>query len=240
MTQTEALLRLQEIDLALAQIAAAVEALPERAKLAQAKEARKKISKELTKLTGVLKDLEMDISDNRAEHAAAEQSVKTAQAKVEEKKDDYRALRDFELQLSNLAKRLEKLDFDQGGLVEKRDETRSQIDKLQELDSKLEAQEKSLLASAKGQLESFQAQKGELVSERADIAPLLGEALLARYEKARVRFQGRAVEVLDGNRPTSCRVALQPASIADLRRREPITECPYCRRILVLGDPEEL
>ena len=60
--------------------------------------------------------------------------------------------------------------------------------------------------------------------------------LLDRYEKARKRFGGVAVETLVGNKPSACRVTLQPSSFADIRRSaSEVTTCPYCKRILVVS-----
>ena len=61
-----------------------------------------------------------------------------------------------------------------------------------------------------------------------------------RYTAARTRFRGLAVERLEGNVPSVCRMALQESSMDELRRAEGVTECPYCHRILVTDAEDEI
>ena len=76
-------------------------------------------------------------------------------------------------------------------------------------------------------------------AERERIVASLPATLVASYEAARKRFGGVAVETLEGNRPSACRVALQPSSFTDIRRSgAEVTTCPYCKRILVVATEE--
>ena len=61
----------------------------------------------------------------------------------------------------------------------------------------------------------------------------LDEDTLARYDAAAKRFGGLAVEKLEGNVPSVCRVKLQPSLFSDLKHAGSIAECPYCHRLLV-------
>ena len=79
----------------------------------------------------------------------------------------------------------------------------------------------------------------ELTRERERVATQLEAGLLERYESARKRFKGLAVERLRGNVPSVCRVKLQPSQFHDLAHGEEITECPYCHRILITSEEVE-
>ncbi|MBQ3283620.1 MAG: hypothetical protein IJH42_07220, partial [Atopobiaceae bacterium] len=67
-----ALPRLQEIDLELARVNKALEDLPQREKAVQVRNALKSLSRDITKLAGPRKDVEIEISDNRDERVATE------------------------------------------------------------------------------------------------------------------------------------------------------------------------
>ena len=78
-----------------------------------------------------------------------------------------------------------------------------------------------------------------LAFERERIVADLPASIVTSYEAARKRFGGVAVETLVGNRPSACRVALQPSSFTDIRRSgAEVTTCPYCKRILVVTNEE--
>ena len=64
------------------------------------------------------------------------------------------------------------------------------------------------------------------------------ELVIAPGERAGIPA-GIAVEPLVGNRPSVCRVALQPSSYTDIRRSNAeVTTCPYCKRMLVISKEE--
>ena len=104
-----------------------------------------------------------------------------------------------------------------------------------------------LQAEAKSQYEAYErssaeirAESEKLERERRLILDELDPDVLGCYESARKRFGGIAVESLVGNKPTVCRVALQPSSYSDLRRLgKTIAECPYCHRMLVIQPAED-
>ena len=66
----------------------------------------------------------------------------------------------------------------------------------------------------------------------------LDSSLAKAYEKASKQFGHLAVEKLEGNVPSICRMSLQSSSMSDLRHADEVTECPYCHRLMVIL-PEE-
>ena len=233
------LLRLQEVDLELNRINKGLEELPQREKAAQVKAALKGLSRDISHLAGLRKDVEMEISDNRTERAVFEQKVTDAQADATDAASDYRALSDLEFKLTNLAKRLEKLDFDYAGLEEQLEEYLAKEERAKQLKAKLEQQEVALVESFKRDANELLVRRKGLHEERAQLAEAIPEATYNRYVAAVKRFGGQGVEQLVGNRPTACRVALQPSSYSDLKGKHGIVEGPYCRRILVLDEEDE-
>ena len=239
MTHTQALLRIQQIDLELAHIEARAKDLPQRAKLAAVESARKKLASQTKTLLGKRKDLEMDYADRLSDQERMESIRSEVQAKISSGEAGYRAQRDLEIQLTALAKRLEKLHFEEEKIAAELERYESAENKAAQLKADLDAQATQLSEAMTAEVKDLRAQAQALMAERPEVANALGEELLGRYERARKRFGTVAVETLNGNVPTGCRVALRPSDYADIRRESgSIGTCPYCRRLLVLEEEE--
>ncbi|WP_028264256.1 zinc ribbon domain-containing protein [Atopobium fossor] len=237
MTQTDALLRLQEVDLELIRTKRALAALPQKEKIKKIKQAAKSLSSELTKLVGARKDVQIDLDDNRATHQHMLDLVEEVSTKVSTT-SDYRAIADLEAQLTHLAKRIERLDFEKAALDK-------DLAKLQESEAKACALGRKLQSEAQIQADAYKQATADITAsitnlneEREQLVSKLDTELLEKYNTAVQRFGGLAVEKLVGNNPSICRVSLQPSSYADIRAQNTeITTCPYCHRMLVVTDP---
>lgn len=239
MTESDALLRLQEIDLDLMRQKKQLDALPQKTKIEAIKVASKRVSSEITKIVGQRKDVEMDIADHDADHKRMEAFVTEAQEKAEGDVKDYRAIRDLEGQLSALAKRLEKIEFENEGLMESLERLEKAERNARGVAEKLTEEQARQTASYREAVAAIRTEVERLGAERAEVCGQISPELVARYDVARRRFNGLAVETITGNKPSACRVSLQPSQYSDLRHSGPITECPYCHRILVLDHEEE-
>lgn len=110
----------------------------------------------------------------------------------------------------------------------------------------------SQIASIDNRLEELRNRLGELAETRddaagailAEIAELevlrdrhrkpLSDELLARYDDALERFGGRALGRLEDDRCTACGISLSYADVNALMEGPPLTECPQCRRLMVV------
>ncbi|MGO5250547.1 zinc ribbon domain-containing protein [Atopobiaceae bacterium LCP21S3_F11] len=237
MTHSEALLRLQQVDLELLRRDRALEALPQTQKIKQIKAAAKKLVSELNKVIGARKDAETDLADNRVEYGHMVEVLDRVQAEAAQGSNDYRIVKDFEEQLSHLAKRMEKLDFDKAEIERRLAKLRDSEDKARGVGARLQQEGKAQAEAYERDSASIKAEKDELTRERRSLLADLPTDLVDRYEVARKRFGGIAVESLHGNNPSVCRVALQPSDFSDLRASgADICECPYCHRILITSE----
>lgn len=237
MSEASELLRLQEIDLELMRAKKTAEALPQRQKVAAARAAAKKVAGELTKIVGQRKDLEIELAD-------LDDSKRFFSEKVTEIQDgtynqDFRSAQDMEYNLATLAKKIEKCDYDTEHLLPRLETVERAEKNARALAEKLEREEAAQVASFKQAMDKITEQVKALASERERIVADLPASIVTSYEAARKRFGGVAVETLVGNRPSACRVALQPSSFTDIRRSgAEVTTCPYCKRILVVTNEE--
>ena len=238
MTVAETLVRLQEVDLELLKHASTLSAMPQRKRLQTIELAARKVATELKGIVGQRKDAETEIAD--AEEALAHYREKTVevQAAADAGEHTHREIRDFEQQLTSLAKRIEKSEYTLRPLREQLERLERAERNARATSERLEAERTATEAALADGSSSLRAEIVRLSNERSDLAGRLAPELLERYEVARKRFKGLAVERLHGNVPSVCRVKLQPSQFHDLSQGEEITECPYCHRILITSEEE--
>lgn len=238
MNTAEVLLDLQELDLERARVEAKLKDLLALKELSRKRAAYKKLKSEHAQLSARRKDLEFELEDlERAQHET-EMRVTEAQHDAHVLKD-YRQIQELEIELSDLAKQLDKLAFDQEAKRNQIAEAREREDYLAGYVAKFE---KSLLHDAQEVRDAAQKLKTELsdiVARRDRRASRLDEGLLKCYEAVRTAKGGLAVERLEGAVPSVCRMALTESSLADLSRAGTIAECPYCHRILITGEGDD-
>ena len=222
MSESVNLMQLQNIDLKLLKLTSNLASLPQAQKIKNAQLAKKKIASQLKQVLGVKKDVEIDISDLNEQRAHYVLKTEEVSAAVETA-TNHRAIRDFDQQLSSLAKNIEKCDFK---LAEKAKE-------LEKCKKAYQAAQDLLSESLEIDSTALQAEIIELSKSREELAVQISVETLERYEAARKRFKGLAVEHLVGNVPSVCRVKLQPSSFYDLQHSTEIAECPYCHRMLI-------
>lgn len=236
MNEYEAVLRLQEIDLALMRFGRTLKAMPQQKKLAALAQARRKMTAGLTKIVGQRKDAELDVSDGEEQHAHLLAVAEQVKADAAARAQDFRHINDLEAQLTSIAKKIEKIEYDHGEKVRLLERLRKAERNAGDLAAKLDREEASLEASYRRDSADIMAEVRRLAAERKQVLSFIEPPTLATYDGASKRFDGLAVERLSGNVPSVCRVKLQPGLYSDVRHSGPITECPYCHRMLVTED----
>jgi predicted nucleic acid-binding Zn-ribbon protein len=233
MSESQALLRLQEIDLQLMRDSHALRQMPQQKRLAALAQAKKKLKSELQKIVGQRKDAQMELDDNEERHIRLLQIMDEVREKAQE--SGYREVGDIESQLTSLAKKVEKLEFAHGELQASLGKLEKAEANARALGDRLDSEGEELEASYKRDSADIMARVRELARERKAVLAQLSPQTARTYDEKSKRFGGLAVERLQGNVPSVCRVKLQPSQYGDLRRAgEPIAECPYCHRMLVV------
>jgi uncharacterized protein len=228
-------IRLQEIDVRMADLAREITALP------------KHIAEIERKLVAHERRLEADraaLSANQKERKKCEGDVQTQEQKISKLKDQmlqaktneqYRA---FQNEIEFCQKEIRKLE-----------------DRILELMSESEPLEKNVKAAesalktekAQVEAEKQEARKRtaadetasrELFAERTRIAAQIGTATLQQYEKARKAGRGIGVaEAVDG-RCSACHMALRLQFFQELKRGDQVMACESCHRILYYNPPQ--
>ena len=233
MSDAASLLRLQEIDISLLRIENQLKKMPEQERLAKIADAKKRISAQLSRVIGERKDVEMEIADLEERHAMLEAKVAEVRSTADERVRNYRQVNDLEAQLTSLAKKIEKCEFELGPLMDRLEALKASESHGIELAAQLDEQEIAQREQFRQSTINLREEVQGLLAERNEIVAGLDGDLVARYDTARKRFSGLAVESLKLDTPTTCRVRLQPGIVQSLLKGPQITECPYCHRILI-------
>lgn len=231
--EPQALLRLQEIDLELMRLNSQLKAMPQQKKLAAIKAAQKKLAGNLKTIIGQRKDAEIDLEDNEAAHLKTTNRVNEVQAEAQERAQDFRGVRDLEAHLTALAKQLEKIEFKHGELEANLERLMKAEQNANDLAKKLDDEWAAQTEAYERASSDLMARVRVLATERRAVLSNISPDVADAYAKAAKRFGGLAVERLQGNMPTTCRVKLQQGIFGELMRGPVITECPYCHRMLV-------
>lgn len=234
--EAEALLKLQEIDLALMRAEAQLKAMPQTEKLITVEQAKKKLSLELKRIIGMRKDIEIDIADIQGQHERYMQDRADAKASIDESGHTYKEIQALDARLSLIAKQLEKLEYKLGPLLDKLEQATSAEDKLNAISMRLNAEEGALRSSFAQDTVQIRSSIEALHADRADTVARVSDEVCSAYAAAQKRFSGLAVERLKGNVPSTCRVKLQGDAYRELVRGPSITTCPYCHRMLVVEE----
>ena len=213
------LIKLQETDLELAKLGKQLGSLPIVDELAKKRAALTKLRAEATRLLAVRKDAQIAVDDLDEGERACHEAVAAAQARSVDP-SDYRAMRDLEEAREALA------------AAEERER------KLADYIKRFEAAIVEDTRSARDQASAIQAEIDELSLRRSHLFGRLPKDVQGLYERSSKRFKGLCVERIQGNVPTVCRTALQPASMDALRHATDYAECPYCHRIIVVNEQE--
>lgn len=233
------LLELQELDLDIARSRKTLAALPELKELARKRKTYQRLKSESTKLYARRKDVEMDLAELDEQELAANAEVDAVQADLARDGTDYRAVQDAEQRLSDLAKRLEKIEFTRGEKTSELEELEATEEKVAGQLERLEATIKKDTQAARTAALKLQHHIDDASSRREALAATLPPETFEAYTAALERFDGLAVEKLEGDIPSICRTTLSPASLSDLRRQGSVGTCPYCRRIIVVRTGDE-
>ena len=233
MKETEALLRLQEIDLELMRHKATLAEMPQAKKVAAVKAAKRKLAQDYKRLFGQLKDCRMELEENEAKQRDCEEKIERVKAEYSSGDAGFRAARDAEAHLTALAKGHEKLVYRHGELAKEQERLERAERNARDLDARLTEEGKAQIASYQEETRELHETIEGLGQEREHCLRNMTEDVRKRYAAASERFGGLAVERLRGNVPSVCRVKLQPAAYSDLVHGPAVTECPYCHRLLV-------
>lgn len=132
-----------------------------------------------------------------------------------------RRIEEHEESMLEVMERLDVLEERSTGLLSEAEATRQRV---ADLEVTLDESSKEWLAELAELKVVRDRQAGEIPGE-----------LLTRYDQAAARGGGTGIGRLEGNACTACRIEMSFADVGELFDGPPLTTCPQCRRLLVVG-----
>ena len=227
------LLELQQVDLGILRDRKAIEAIPEMAQIQEVRAKQKELARRTTKVTGMLKDQQIEAEDNDGRRATLTRHVEEVNLDNAQT-TDFRRVQSNNAELDRLAKRLEKVDFNQKKVLAEIERLEGVLAQAEQVKAALDAREAELLESFKQTAGDLKEDLQRLVNRRAALHEQLPTDLLEAYRISCEKHGQVGVSELTGCTCTGCGVEMQPSQIESLRRGPDISTCPVCGRMLVV------
>jgi hypothetical protein len=227
------LLELQQVDLAILRDRKAIEAIPQMAQIHEVRAKLKELARRTTKITGMLKDQRIEAEDNEGRRATLTRHVE--EVKLDSATtDDFRHIQANNAQLDNLAKRLEKVDFNQQKVLAEIERLEGVMAQAAEIKARLDAREAELTEQFRETAADLKEDLRQLVARREALHERIPAELLSAYEESCAQHGQLGVAELQDGICTACRVEMQRSQIDLLRAGDDIATCPVCGRMLVV------
>lgn len=235
MPVTNDLLELQQVDLEILRARKALDAIPQTEQIREVRARLKELARRTTKIVGMVKDARIEVEDNdgrRATLSARVEEVNLANATC----DDFRRVQDNNAELDRLAKRLEKVDFNQKKAKAELARIEGVFAQALDLKEKLEARERELLEQFKLNASNLKEELARLVARREALEESLPQDVLADYRQSCARHNHVGACRLEGSTCTGCGVELQQSQLEAIRKESGLSRCPVCGRMIVVSD----
>ena len=232
----DTLLQVQEHDTVLDQLRHRIEAMPERAELADVRArqsalvaATAQIQIQVDALTGRQRELEQQIAASAKRRHDIEERMRTGGVTAA------RDLQAMDHEVGQLVERQRTLEDDELLLMEEEEPLDLALVANAATATGLEAEVARLVATVAANEVELRAAMAETEIARADRASGLPEELAERYERLRSHLGGVGAARLVGERCDGCHLTLSSVEVERLHQlpADTFASCPQCDRILV-------
>jgi hypothetical protein len=234
--EQQRLLHVQDRDTRLTQLDHRSSHLPELQELSDVEVRLGRLAKEVIAAETIVSDLELE--QRRVD--ADVDVVRQRQAKDQDLLDsgsigDPKQLQNLQHELESLARRQRDLEDVELEIMERVEGAQAAVTVLVSEREELESRKQVLTAAITEQMSVIDAERAEVVAERADLVASLPTDLMALYEKVRGEHGGLGAAPLRRGRCEGCHLQLPPQEIADIASApiDEVLRCEECRRILV-------
>jgi len=227
---------LQEVDLNLLRSKKKFDGLSQRRAILALREKRKAIEAKQAQVAALRKEAEQEVAriDDEDERLQAKQAA--AEEKIAAVKGDYRAVEAHTKELGGIAKRRNTLESELAPLGEKITQIEAIEAQVAEALGRVVGQEEETIASFQEDAGLLSDRIAELQATRDAAFASLEAGLADAYSKKVQRCGGIAVARLSGNLCSVCRNMLEEGKLLQVQGEAPLSECPYCRRMMVVLD----
>lgn len=230
------LLQLQQVELELIRAHKKFEELPQRDKIAKLRQKKQELVDKTEQVETMLREVERDRTRIIDEDERLKQRALETQQKIDEAKGDYRAVESLSKELSGIAKRRNTLESDLATYNEKRDRVKAVEKQVNDINAEVELQEEE-------QISSFQKEGGDLRNNIARLEALrdavskeISPEIIEIFSKKSKQYGGIALARLQNGHCGVCRNFFDEGRLLQIKSEAPLSECPSCKRMLVVID----
>lgn len=235
---SSALLELQQVDLGILRDRKALEAIPEMGQIVQVRAKQKELARRTTKIVGLLKDQQIESDTNKENRCELTRQVEDL-TRENESCTDFRRVQNNNAELDRLAKRIEKIDFNQKKVDAELERLQGALEQAHDFKSRLDAREAELVEAFKNAAEELREDLRTLVGRREVLVDALPADLFDRYQQSCEAHNHVGVGELRAGACTACGVEMQQSQLDALRGGPAISTCPVCGRIIVVRASDE-
>lgn len=233
MSESDALLTLQSIDLDIIRAKKRLDELPEKRAILAARAKLREVSGLREKAGTLLRKLESELKVRQDEITTLAEKIAHEQEQLMET-SDHRRVQAITREMDGFRRRTDKLEMESLQYMERIEKAISQMATVDAALEKLRDSEAALVERFKQVGGEVQAEIATLEADRARTAAGVSADLLARYETARETKGGIGVGRLEGETCTACHMSLPAERIRDLQEGADVGVCPQCRRLIVV------
>lgn len=238
MAYTEAdltvLLEIQQLDLDTRRATKRRDALPQRQKIIDLRTKKQEIEGKQKKVLHMRRGFDEQFVQLSAEDERWAQKQQEIQAKIDEVKGDYRSVESFTKELNGLSKRRLTLEQDLNVLDGKLDQIKALQTQVEKALANLEKSEQAAIASFQKEGRSINKEIADLEAQKAKLSKTIPSELLQKYEKGIEQNKGIAIGELIESTCSVCRNSLPEGKVLNARAEAPLSQCPLCKRMLVV------
>lgn len=235
MSDGDALLALQEQDLAISRAEKALDELPEKLAVLQLRKRLKDIEAVRDKAQAYCRKANALVTKSNDEASSIQSKIDAEQAKVLSGEiTNPKELQNLTRELAALQRRKDAVEFEELKLMEKAEAGEAQLAKVEAALAEGVAKEAQLIEEYKAKGGELNHEIASLRKRREALASGVDASLLARYESLRSSKHGIAVGEMTGELCTACRTQIPAGRAQELRTGPELAECPNCYRILVV------
>ncbi len=230
----ERLLELQELDLSVDRFGSRRTAIETGAELAEARRRADEVEQKVGEIRLALDSIKREEKRLENEISSVDQRIQAEQKRLYDGSvANPKELSSIQAEIESLGRRKSRLEDEEIGQMEHREELESQLPPLEKEHGELRERSNEVESSMERELGEIQAVLESRRSEREVLAPQLDEELLELYEDLRAQKRGVGAAALVDGVCQGCHEKLSAMALDKLKRSDGIRRCEYCRRILI-------
>jgi predicted nucleic acid-binding Zn-ribbon protein len=228
-----------EQDLEIARSEKALDELPEKRAVLQLRKRLREIETVRDKAQAYCHKIDAMITRSNDEAMSIQSKIDGEQAKVlSGEVTNPKELQNLTRELDALKRRKDAIEYDELSLMEKAEDGRAQLAKVEATLAEGAAKEVALIGEFKAKGGDLQTEISRMREGREKSAASLPAERRAQYEALKESKHGIAVGVLKGDLCSACRTQIPAHEAQALHAGPEVAECPNCKRILVVREAQ--